>query len=88
MSISICATASSVSEKTANEPIVGRGALLVDVETEILERREVLVGKIVWTENNFTSSKCRLKRKLHSNLKPVSFIFKNYQRIDMHLIIY
>lgn len=32
MSISICATASSVSEKTANEPIVGRGALLVDVE--------------------------------------------------------
>lgn len=54
-SISICATASSVSENTANEPIVGRGALLdVDVDSEIVEKAEILVSEILWIESIFT----------------------------------
>lgn len=69
MSISICAAASSVSDKTTNEPTVGQGAQPdVDVDSEILEKSEVLVGDILQTEGNFTSQKCRHKRKLHSNV--------------------
>lgn len=69
MSISICAAANSVSDKTANEPTVGKGALPdVDVDSEILEKAEVLVRDILRTEGNFTSQNCRHKRKLHPNL--------------------
>lgn len=50
MSISICAATSSVSDKTANEPTVGQGALPdVDVDSEILEKSEVLVKDILWS---------------------------------------